>query len=111
MQRTGDIIAFILSVLLTTATHTGMVLIYAFMFWAVYAELYISFPVLPAVTYWQWVAVAIVYSLLNVTLRWQFPKSNEEAAYIQKTGMARFKEKMKWFITITLIALIYGLVY
>lgn len=111
MQRAGDIIAFILSVLLTTATHAGMVLIYAFMFWAVYNALYISFPGLPAVTYWQWIAVAIAYSLLTVMLRWRYPKSDEEAAYIQKTGVERFKEKMKWVITITLIALIYGLVY
>lgn len=111
MQRDGNIIAFVLSVLLTTATHAGMVLIYAFMFWAVYNALYISFPELPVVTYWQWIAVTITYNLLTVMLRWQYPKSDEEAAYIQKTGAERFKEKMKWVITITLIALIYGLVY
>lgn len=111
MQRIGDIIAFVLSVLLTTATHAGMVLIYAFMFWSVYNALYISFPELPEITYWQWIAVAIVYSLLTVMLRWQYPKSDEEAAYIKKTGVERFKEKIKWIITITLIALIYGLVY
>lgn len=111
MQRIGDIIAFILSVLLTTATHVGMVLIYALMFWSVYNALYISFSGLPEVTYWQCIAVAITYSLLTVMLDWQYPKSDEEAAYIQKTGVERFKEKMKWVIVITLIALIYGLVY
>ena len=91
--------------------HLPILALYSLMFYLVYNDIVISFPNLPAMSFYQWVPVSLCYMAFTLLRRPDYPASEAEAEYMKQQAAERFKARLKWILVIILIAWAYGLVY
>ena len=103
-------IAFILGVLGSAALTIPVIALISLMCYCIYNCLLLNFPGLPVIYYHQWIVGVLIYYAIN-NLIYKAPHSEDELKFLKKHANELFIDRIKWFLILTLIAWIYGMVY
>ena len=104
-------IAFILGVLGSALLAIPLMALLSLVFYCVYNCFLLNFPSLPVIYYHQWIPVALLCYVINIILPKHTPQSEEELKFKEQYTRKIFIDKLKWYIILILISLVYGMVY